>query len=289
MRLRGRRCTSPAARWDPTILREGRRLRLDARAGVEPAILEACACRDGRTRSRARPNRVVEPQGGPGRRQEPNWRTSVVAAQPWRATSAPGDRRARSRTRARRLRTRLRGALCSRGGVQSGLEPERSPAIRWRTRRSTMVDHQPPGTFAYRYEASRTALLEALHSSWRRPRSIPAWRRERGMRVDPAFRARRRGLSRLASRAPRWVRPEHVYACHLGLPDPPSSPLRDDQPPAPRQRTWTFAYGKTCADDRGDLEAWAIAVGGRPTQPCRSSLPLMDEGPYLDRMACLTV
>ena len=33
-------------------------------------------------------------------------------------------------------------------------------------------------------------------------------------------------------------------------------------------RSWTFAYGKTCSEDRGEVEAWALREGGRPAQPC---------------------
>jgi hypothetical protein len=39
-------------------------------------------------------------------------------------------------------------------------------------------------------------------------------------------------------------------------------------------RTWTHAYGKTCADLREELEEWASAVGGRRSQACSRCVSL---------------
>ena len=37
-------------------------------------------------------------------------------------------------------------------------------------------------------------------------------------------------------------------------------------------RTWTYAYGKACSEDRTEVEAWALREGGRPAQPCQHCL-----------------
>ena len=37
-------------------------------------------------------------------------------------------------------------------------------------------------------------------------------------------------------------------------------------------RTWTFAYGKSCSDDRGELEAWATEIACKPPKPCGTCL-----------------
>jgi hypothetical protein len=39
------------------------------------------------------------------------------------------------------------------------------------------------------------------------------------------------------------------------------------RPPSP-DRSWTFSYGKACADSRDELESWALSVGGKAAQPC---------------------
>jgi hypothetical protein len=49
--------------------------------------------------------------------------------------------------------------------------------------------------------------------------------------------------------------------------------------PLAADRTWTFAYGKTCSDDRAELEAWALSVGGRPAHPCGICLPVAAKTP----------
>jgi len=42
--------------------------------------------------------------------------------------------------------------------------------------------------------------------------------------------------------------------------------------PLAADRSWTYAYGKTCSDAREDLEAWALAEAGGPAQPCGKCL-----------------
>lgn len=39
-------------------------------------------------------------------------------------------------------------------------------------------------------------------------------------------------------------------------------------------RSWTYAYGKSCSDSRAELEEWAMQQGGRPARPCAICLPL---------------
>jgi hypothetical protein len=38
--------------------------------------------------------------------------------------------------------------------------------------------------------------------------------------------------------------------------------------PLDGDRSWTIAYGKSCSDDRQELEAWAIREVGKPVSPC---------------------
>lgn len=42
--------------------------------------------------------------------------------------------------------------------------------------------------------------------------------------------------------------------------------------PLAADRSWTYAYGKTCSDAREDLEAWALGEAGGPAQPCGKCL-----------------
>ena len=43
-------------------------------------------------------------------------------------------------------------------------------------------------------------------------------------------------------------------------------------------RSWTYAYGKTCSDDRADIEAWALRETGKPVSPCRHCLSIASAG-----------
>src|SRR5262245_26507928 len=43
--------------------------------------------------------------------------------------------------------------------------------------------------------------------------------------------------------------------------------------PLATNRSWTYAYGKTCSDDRAEIEAWAFREVGKPVQPCGICLP----------------
>lgn len=37
-------------------------------------------------------------------------------------------------------------------------------------------------------------------------------------------------------------------------------------------KSWTYPYGKTCSDDRQEIEAWALRETGKPVKPCAHCL-----------------
>jgi hypothetical protein len=45
-----------------------------------------------------------------------------------------------------------------------------------------------------------------------------------------------------------------------------------NRPLAP-DRSWTFAYGKACSDERAEIEAWALRETGKAVSPCAHCLP----------------
>lgn len=44
-------------------------------------------------------------------------------------------------------------------------------------------------------------------------------------------------------------------------------------------RNWTRLYGKSCADDRSELEAWALREAGKAVEGCGNCLPSGASGP----------
>lgn len=38
-------------------------------------------------------------------------------------------------------------------------------------------------------------------------------------------------------------------------------------------RSWTFAYGKACSDNRAEIEAWALRETGKQVSPCGHCMP----------------
>jgi hypothetical protein len=43
--------------------------------------------------------------------------------------------------------------------------------------------------------------------------------------------------------------------------------------PLAANRSWTYAYGKACSDDRSEIEAWAMRETGKPVSPCGHCRP----------------
>jgi hypothetical protein len=53
--------------------------------------------------------------------------------------------------------------------------------------------------------------------------------------------------------------------------------------PLAHGKSWTYPYGKTCSDDRQEIETWALRETGKPVKPCAHCLPGEGAGGLVSR------